>query len=177
MSRNLKSPLEGLQNSECVKGTPSVRPPIPYVSLPDLHEKCETEQIKVELPNGTRFQMSTYGTGNKEEYLVHVIAVMHLIEQKGTAAEVKEAFAALVEVRKKMSPHFNFPDNNTVSKKQEQENKLNKFKETLKAKKDFAVAEAQKAYELFCCFVVSEAQQRNGIGSLTRCTPRIRGLA
>jgi hypothetical protein len=43
--------------------------------------------------------MFTYRTRNKKEYLVHVIAVMRLIKQKGTAAEVKEAFAALVEVR------------------------------------------------------------------------------
>jgi hypothetical protein len=32
------------------------------------------------------------------------------------------------------------------------------LKETLKAKKDFAVTEAQKAYELFRCFAVSEVQ-------------------
>jgi hypothetical protein len=43
--------------------------------------------------------MPTYGSGNNEEYLVHVIAVLRLIEQKRTAAEVKEAFAALVKVR------------------------------------------------------------------------------
>jgi hypothetical protein len=58
-----------------------VRLPIPYVPPPDLHKKQETEQIKIELPNGTKFQMPNYGTGNNEEYLVHVIAVMHLIEQ------------------------------------------------------------------------------------------------
>jgi hypothetical protein len=32
-----------------------------------------------------------------------------------------------------------------------------KFKKFLKTKCDFAIAEAQKAYKLFCCFVVSEA--------------------
>jgi hypothetical protein len=77
----------------------------------DHHEKQETEQIKVELPNGTKFQMPTYGTGNNEEYFVHVIAVLHLVKQKGTAAKVKEAFAALVAERKEMSPLFEFPDN------------------------------------------------------------------
>ncbi len=55
---------------------PPVRPPIPYVPPTDLHEKQETEQIKVELPDGTKFQMPTYGSGNNEEYLVHVIAVL-----------------------------------------------------------------------------------------------------
>ncbi len=81
---------------ECEKGTPPVRPPISYVPPTNLHEKRETKQIKVELPDGTKFQMPTYGSGNNKEYLVHVITVLQLIEHKGTAAEVKEAFAALV---------------------------------------------------------------------------------
>jgi hypothetical protein len=104
MSSSLKSPLEGLKNAKYKKGTLPVRLPIPYVPLTDLHEKQETKQIKVELPNGTKFQMSTYSSGNNEEYLVHVIAVLQLIEQKVTSANVKEAFAALVKGRKEMSP-------------------------------------------------------------------------
>ncbi len=64
MSSSLKSPLEGLKNAECKKGTLPVRPPIPYVPPTDLHKKRETEQIKVELPDGTKFQMPTYGSGN-----------------------------------------------------------------------------------------------------------------
>jgi hypothetical protein len=70
---------------------PPVRPPIPYVPPTDLHEKRETKQMKVELPDGTKFQMPTYGSGNNKEYLVHVIAVLRLIKQKGTAAKVKKA--------------------------------------------------------------------------------------
>jgi hypothetical protein len=135
-----------------------VRPPILYVPPPDLHEKRETEQIKVKLPNGTKVQMPTYRTGNNKEYLVHIIAAMHLIEQKGTAAKVKEAFAALVAVRKEMNPLFNFPDDKTVAEEEAQKKQLNEFKKTLKANKDFTVAEAQKAYELFHCFVIGEAQ-------------------
>jgi hypothetical protein len=50
--------------------------------------------------------MPTYGSGNNKEYLIHVIFVLRLVEQKGTAAEVKEAFAGLVTVRKAMSPQF-----------------------------------------------------------------------
>ncbi len=160
MNTNLKSLPESLRNSECKKGMLSVQPPIPYVPPSDLHEKRETEQIKVELPEGTKFQMSTYGIGNNKEYLIHIIAVMRMIKQKGTAADVKEAFAALVEVRKEMSPLFNFPDNKTASKKHNQKNKLNKFKEIFKAKKDLAIAEAQKAYELFRCFVIGKAQMQ-----------------
>ena len=83
MSSSLKSPPEGLPNAECEKGTPLVRLPIPYVPPTNLHEKQETEQIKVELPDGMKFQMPTHGSGNNEEYLVHVIAVLRLIEQNG----------------------------------------------------------------------------------------------
>ncbi len=100
MSTNLKSPPEGLKNVECKKGTPPVRPPILCVPPTDFLEKQEMEQIKVELLDETKFQMPTYGSGINEEYLVHVIAFLHLDEQKRTAAEVKEAFAALVAARK-----------------------------------------------------------------------------
>jgi hypothetical protein len=137
---------------------PPVRPPILHVPPTDLLEKQETEQIKVELPDGTKFQMPTFCSGNNEEYLVHVIAVLRLVEQKGTAAEVQEAFAALVAVRKEISPFFNFPEDDTVATKEARKKKLNKLNESLKAKKTIAVELAQKAYEMFHCFVVVEAQ-------------------
>jgi hypothetical protein len=135
MSTNLKSPPEGLKNGECKKDTPPVRPPIPYNSPTDLLKKRETEKIKVELPNGTRFQMPTYGSGNNKEYLIHLITVLHLVKEKGTAAEVKEAFAALVAARKEMSPFFNFPEGKTVAVKEARKKKLNKLNKSLKAKK------------------------------------------
>ncbi len=156
MSSNLKSPPEGLKNAECEMGMPPIRPPIPYVPPTDLHEKWETEQIKVELPGGTKFQMPTYSSGNNEEYLVHIITVLQLVEQKGTAAKVKEAFAALVKVRNDMSPFFNFPEDESPAKKEARKKKLSNLNESLKAKKSFAVDQAQKAYKLFHCFVVGE---------------------
>jgi hypothetical protein len=136
---------------------PPVRPPIPYVPPTDLHEKRETEQIKFELPDGSKFQMPTYGSGNNEEYLVHVIAVLRLVEQKRTAAKVKEAFATLVKVRKEVSPFFNFPEDKTAVKKEARKKKLSNLNESLKAKKSFVVDQAQKAYKLFRCFIVGEA--------------------
>jgi hypothetical protein len=158
MSSSLKSPLDGLKNVECEKGTPPVRPPIPYVPPTELHEKRETEQIKVELPDGTKFQMPTYGSGNNKEYLVHVIAVLQPVGQKGTAAEVKEAFAALVKVRKEMSPFFNFPEDATPAEKEARKKKLANLNKPLKVKKSFAFDQSQKAYKLFRCFVVGEAR-------------------
>ncbi len=160
MSTNLKSPPKGLKNVECKKGTTPVRPPILYVPLTDLLKKWETEQIKVKLPNGTRFQMPTYGSGNNKEYLIHNIAILHLVKQKGTAAEVKEAFAALVAVRKEMSPFFNFPEDETTTKKEAIKNKLNELNKSLKAKKAIMVELAQKAYKLFRCFVIGEARMQ-----------------
>jgi hypothetical protein len=82
MNMNLKSLPEGLKNTECKKATPPVRPPIPYVPPTDLLKKGEAKQIKVKLPNGTRFQMPTYSSGNNEEYLTHIIAVLRLVKQK-----------------------------------------------------------------------------------------------
>ncbi len=68
------------------------RPPIPYVPPLDLHKKQETEQIKVKMSDRTNFQMAIFGYGNKEEYLVHVIVVLRIIEQKGMETDVREAF-------------------------------------------------------------------------------------
>jgi hypothetical protein len=144
MSSSLKSPPEGLKNAECKKGTPPIRPPIPYVPLTDLHEKRETKQIKVKLPNGTKFQMPTYGSWNNKEYLVHIIAVLQLVKQKGTAAKVKEAFVALVKVRKEMSPFFNFPEDESPAKKEARKKKLSNLNDSFKAKKSFAVKQAQR---------------------------------
>ncbi len=110
----------------------------------------------MELPDGTKFQMPTYGFGNNEEYLVHVIAVLWLVKQKGTAAEVKEALARLVKVRKEMSPHFNFPEDETPAEKEARKKKLTNLKESLKAKKSFVVDQAQKAYKQLHCFVVGK---------------------
>jgi hypothetical protein len=72
--------------------------------------------------------------------------------------DVRTAFHALVEVRREMMPLFEFPDDKTEAKKEEQKQKLLEYKEILKAKKSVAVAEAQKGYKLFRCFVVGESQ-------------------
>jgi hypothetical protein len=104
--------------------------------------------------------MPTFGSSNNKEYLVHIIAVLHLVKQKRTAAKVQEAFVALVAARKEMSPFFNFPEDETVAAKIARKKKLNKLNESLKAKKTFAIKLAQEAYKLFCCFLVSKAQMQ-----------------
>ncbi len=104
--------------------------------------------------------MPTFGSGNNKEYLVHIIAVLHLVKQKGTAAKVHKAYAAIITIRKEMSPFFNFPEGKTVTAKEARKKKLNKLNESLKAKKTFAVKVAQKAYKLFRCFVVGKARMQ-----------------
>jgi hypothetical protein len=48
--------------------------------------------------------MSAFGQGNNEEYIVHIIAVKRLLEQKGTVQDVGKAFQVVLEVRKQMEP-------------------------------------------------------------------------
>jgi hypothetical protein len=59
-----------------------------------------------------------------------------------------------------MSPFFNFPEDETVAAKEARKKKLNKPNKSLKAKETINVELAQKAYKLFCCFVVSEARMQ-----------------
>ncbi len=61
-----------------------------------------------------------------------------------------------------MQPLLKFPDNKTESKKEECKKKLLKIKKTLKTKCNFTVAEAQKAYELFCVASLSARRKHNG---------------
>jgi hypothetical protein len=46
---------------------------------------------------------------------------------------VKEAFTVFVAVRKEMSPFFNFPEDETVAKKEARKKKLSERNESLKA--------------------------------------------
>jgi hypothetical protein len=162
MSTNLKSPPEGLKDLEWERETLTFRPPIPYVPPIDLHKKRDTKQIKVKLPDWTNFQMSVYGQGNKKEYLVHIIAVKHLLKRKGTDQDVKKAFQVVVEVRSEEGARtaLETQDNKTELEKEECKKKLLDIKKTLKTKRNLAVAEALKAYKLFCCFVVGKARMR-----------------
>jgi hypothetical protein len=164
MSSNLKSPPEGLRNAKCEKGMPPIRPPIPYVPPTDLLKKQETEQIKVELPIRTKFQMPTYGSGNNKKYLVHIIAVLQLVKQMGTAAEVKEAFAALITARKEMSPFFNFPEAKTVAKKKQERRSSASLTSPSRPRKP---SRSNRPRRLTSCFVASllARHKRNGTGS------------
>ena len=92
MSTSNKVP-KGLKDSECEKGNLGARPPIPYVPPTDLLEAKEnSDSIKLKLPDGTVISMTIFAKGNPEEYLQHVIAVLHLINQKGLDVKCREGY-------------------------------------------------------------------------------------
>jgi hypothetical protein len=55
-----------------------------------------------------------------------------------------------------MKPYFHFPEDETEAVKEIQKQTLSKYKEILKAKKDFVIAETQKKYKVFHCFVIGD---------------------
>jgi hypothetical protein len=80
MSTSLKSP-DGLKDAECEKGQLSHRPPIPYVPVVDIITPNEEPQVfKIKLPDTSNLSMPVYSRGNNKEYLVHIVAVLRVIE-------------------------------------------------------------------------------------------------
>jgi hypothetical protein len=110
------------------------------------------------MPDGTNFQMAAFACRNNEEYLIHVIAVLHVIKQKEMVSDIKKAWEAIAKVRREMKPYFEFPEDETEVAKEIWKQTLSKYKEILKAKKSVAIAETLKAYEMFRCFVVGNPQ-------------------
>jgi hypothetical protein len=45
--------------------------------------KKEPQLFKVKLPDVSHLSMPIYSRGNNKEYLAHIIAVLHIIDQKG----------------------------------------------------------------------------------------------
>jgi hypothetical protein len=83
MSISLQSP-DRLKDAECEKGQLSHQPPIPYISVVDIVTPKEVPQLyKVKLPNASHLSIPIYSQGNNKEYLVHIIAVLCIIKQKG----------------------------------------------------------------------------------------------
>jgi hypothetical protein len=158
MSSNLKSPPEGFKPLECKKGKSVARPPILYVPPLDLIKKRETKQIKVRMPDGTNFAMAAFAYGTNKDYLVHIIAILHIIEKKGLMSEIQVVWDSITEVKREMKPYFIFPEDKTEAAKEIRKQTLSEDKEILKAKKVFAITKTQKAYEISRCFVVGNPQ-------------------
>jgi hypothetical protein len=83
MSTSLKSP-DGLKDAECKKGQLSHRPPILYVPVVEVVTPKEEPQLfKVKLPDASHLSIPICSCGNNKEFLMHIVAVLHIIEQKG----------------------------------------------------------------------------------------------
>ncbi len=96
MSTTLKS-LDRLKNAECKKGQLSNRPPIPYVPEVDIvTPKEEPQSLKVKLPDKAHLIMPIYSRGNTEEYLMHIVAVLCIINQKELVAKCRKLARAVV---------------------------------------------------------------------------------
>jgi hypothetical protein len=106
----------------------------------------------------TNFQMAALAYGTNKDCLVNVIAVQCIIKKKGLVSEIKMAWDAIIKVRREMKPYFLFPEDMAEAAKEIRKQMLSKYKEILKVKKDYAIAETQKAYKMFCCFVVGDPQ-------------------
>jgi hypothetical protein len=101
--------------------------------------------------------MSPFGQGNNKEYLIHIIAVKHLLEQDGTVQDAGKAFEAITDIRKQLKLLLEAPkDGETKAKNDEWKRKLCVIKEELTTTCKLARAETLKANKLFRCFVVGE---------------------
>jgi hypothetical protein len=100
ISTSLKSP-DGLKDAECKKGQLSHRPPIPYIPMVDIVTPKEEPQIfKIKLPDASHLSMPIYSRGNKEEYLLHIVAVLQVIKQKGLPKKCQMLTKAVVKQSK-----------------------------------------------------------------------------
>ena len=112
---------QALKDSKYERRNVVNRPPIPYDPPVDPHEKRDTEQIKVKLPDGTHFPMSAFWAGNIEEYIEQIISVLCLLDQKGTKSDILKAFKAVEVIAKKLKPLMTpLPTNAPKSVKEEQ---------------------------------------------------------
>jgi hypothetical protein len=96
MSTSLKSP-DGLKDAECEKGQLSHWPPIPYVPVVDIITPKEEPQLfKVKLPDASHLSMPIYSHENNKEYLAYIVAVLHIINQKGLPKKCRMLAKAVV---------------------------------------------------------------------------------
>jgi hypothetical protein len=94
---NLKS-TDMLKDAECKKGQLAQRPPIPYVPVVDvLTPKEDPAVLKVKLPDGSHISVPIFSHGNNEEYIVHIVAVLRIIEQKGLHKKCRVHAKAVVK--------------------------------------------------------------------------------
>jgi len=103
--------------------------------------------------------MSAFRAGNNEDYIEHVISMLHLLEQKGTKSDTLKAFKVVKEATKKHeSLATALPSNETRPEKEERKLQLTTVTEDLQKARAVAIAEITKAYELICNYFVGKAR-------------------
>jgi hypothetical protein len=108
------------------------------------------------MPDGTNFSMATFTSGTNEDYLIHVIAVLRIIEKKGIAEEFKAAWLALPAVRKEMAPFLQISPDESEEAKKLRKASVEQYKGFLKAKKGMAIAMTSQTYKMFRLFGVGD---------------------
>ncbi len=97
MSANLKS-TDMLKDAECKKGQLAQRPPIPYVPVADLvTPKEDPAVLKVKLPDDSHISVPIFSRGNNKEYIMHIVAVLRIIEQMGLHKKCRMHAKAVVK--------------------------------------------------------------------------------
>jgi hypothetical protein len=104
------------------------------------------------------FSMAVFISGTSEDYLVHIIAVLHIIDKKGLAKEIKAAWLELPATRKEMALFLQVPPDKTEEAKKLREASIEQYKGIFKAKKGTAITVTKQAYKMFCLFVVGDQQ-------------------
>jgi hypothetical protein len=82
MSTTLKT-SDKLKDAECKKGQLSNRPPIPHVPVVGIITPKGRSPSLQGLPDNSHINMHVYSLGNNKEYLTHIVAVLHVIKQRG----------------------------------------------------------------------------------------------
>ncbi len=60
------------------------RLPIPYVPVVDVvTPKEDPTVLKVKLPDDSHISVPIFSCGSSEEYIAHIVAVLHIVKQKG----------------------------------------------------------------------------------------------
>jgi hypothetical protein len=137
MSVPLKSP-EGLKDHECEKGDLSHRPPIQYVPPTDLlPATTKPDIIKIKVSDGSTVSMKIFSVGSPEEYLSHIVAVLHLIDCKGLReqsstfyGEMKNAAAALKALKTRKARESKENDREADEEPSDEASEADKVEET-----------------------------------------------
>ncbi len=57
----------------------------------------EPKNFKIKLPDASHLSMPIYSRGNNKEYLAHIVAVLHVINQKGLPEKCRVLAKAVVK--------------------------------------------------------------------------------